>query len=241
MVTVFDLKTSKVLAEVKSTGQNPDAIIYDPASHRAFAFNGRGGSATAIDGATAKVAGTVPLGGKPEFAASDRKGSVFVNIEDKNELVEINAAKLTVAHRWPLTGCDEPSGMAIDAAHGRLVIGCGNEVAAIVDTASGRVVARLPIGKGVDANGFDPGTGLGFASCGDGTLTVLREESPDSWVVAAKAATQRGARTMTVDEKTHNVYLVTADFGPAPAPTAEQPHPRPAMVPGTFRVLVVGP
>jgi YVTN family beta-propeller protein len=240
-VTVFDLKTSKVLAEVKSTGQNPDAIIYDPASHRAFAFNGRGGSATAIDGATAKVAGTVALGGKPEFAASDRKGSVFVNIEDKNEVVQIDAAKLTVTHRWPLAGCDEPSGMAIDAAHGRLVIGCGNEVAAIVDTASGRLVAKLPIGKGVDANGFDPGTGLGFASCGDGTLTVLREESPDSWVVAAKAATQRGARTMTVDEKTHNVYLVTADFGPAPAPTADQPHPRPAMVPGTFRVLVVGP
>ncbi len=240
-VTIFDLKTSKALSEVRSTGQNPDAILYDPAEHRVFAFNGRSGSATVIEGATGKVAGTIPLGGKPEFAASDRKGGVYVNIEDKNEVVAIDAAKLTVRHRWPLAGCDEPSGMAIDAAHGRLVIGCGNEVAVIVDTADGREVAKLPIGKGVDANGFDPATGLAFASCGDGTLTVMREASPDSWSVVAHPATQRGARTMTVDEMTHNVYLVTADFGPAPAPTADQPHPRPAMVPGTFRVLVVGP
>jgi hypothetical protein len=240
-VTVFDLKSLKVLAELKSTGQNPDAILYDPASHRVFAFNGRSGSATVYDAASGQVAATIPLGGKPEFAASDRKGSVFVNIEDKNELVAIDATKLAVAQRWPLAGCEEPSGLAIDVAHQRLVVGCGNETSLIVDSASGRVVARLPIGKGVDANGFDPGAGLGFASCGDGTLTVMREETPDRWTVAAKAATRQGARTMAVDERTHAVYLATAEFGPRPAPTAAEPRPRPPILPGSFVILVVGP
>jgi PQQ-like domain len=241
MVTIFDLKTGKVLSEVKSTGQNPDAIIYDPASHRAFAFNGRSGSATAIDAATGKVAGTIALGGKPEFAASDLRGSVFVNVEDKNEVVAIDSKNLTATHHWPLAGCDEPSAMAIDAAHQRLVIGCGNQTALIVDSTSGRVVTKLPICKGVDAAGFDPGAGLAFASCGDGTLTVAHEDSPDSWKVVASAATKQGARTMALDEKTHQVYLVTAQFGPRPAPTAAEPHPRPPMVPGTFEVLVVSP
>ncbi len=239
-VTVFDLKSLKVLSELKSTGQNPDAILYDPASHRVFAFNGRSGSATVYEAASGQVAATIPLGGKPEFAASDHKGSVFVNIEDKNELVAIDAAKLAVAQRWPLAGCEEPSGLAMDVAHQRLIVGCGNETSLIVDSASGRVVARLPIGKGVDANGFDPGAGLGFASCGDGTLTVMREETPDRWTVAAKAATRQGARTMAVDERTHAVYLATADFGPRPAPTAAEPRPRPPILPGSFVILVVG-
>jgi hypothetical protein len=240
-VTVFDLKSLKVLSELKSTGQNPDAILYDPTTHRVFAFNGRSASATVFEGASGQVAGTIPLGGRPEFAASDGKGSVFVNIEDKNELVAIDAAKLTVAKRWPLAGCDEPSGLAIDAAHQRLIAGCGNEVAPIVDGSSGRMVAKLPIGKGVDATGFDPGTALGYASCGDGTLTVMREETPDKWTVVAKAATRQGARTMAVDEKTHEVYLATAEFGPRPAPTAAEPHPRPPIIPGSFVILVVGP
>jgi YVTN family beta-propeller protein len=240
-VTVFDTKDLKVLSEIKSTGQNPDAILYDPASRRVFAFNGRTGNVTVIDAASGKVAATIPVGGKLEFAASDRKGMVFVNVEDKNEVVAIDAAKAVVARRWPLTGCEEPSGMAIDAAHQRLVIGCGNETALIVDSASGRVVAKLPIGKGVDANGFDPGTGLAFASCGDGTLTVIHEDTPDKWTVVAKVPTRPRARTMALDEKTHDVYLATAEFGPAPAPTAAEPHPRPAMVPGSFVILVVGP
>ena len=240
-VTVFDPKSLKVLSELKSTGQNPDAILYDPASHRVFAFNGRSASATVFEAAGGSVAATIPLGGKPEFAASDRRGNVFVNIEDKNELVAIDAAKLTVAKRWPLPGCDEPSGLAIDAAHQRLIVGCGNETALIVDSASGRAVAKLPIGKGVDATSFDPGVGLGYASCGDGTLTVMREETPDRWTVAAKAATRQGARTMAVDEKTHEVYLATAEFGPRPAPTAAEPRPRPPIVPGSFVILVVGP
>jgi len=240
-VTVFDPQSLKVLSQLKSTGQNPDAILYDPPSHRVFAFNGRSASATVFDAASGKVAATIPLGGRPEFAASDGRGWVFVNIEDKNEVVEIDAAKLAVARRWPLPGCDEPSGLAIDAAHQRLIVGCGNETALIVDSASGRVAAKLPIGKGVDATGFDAGSGLGYASCGDGTLTILREEAPDKWTVAAKVATRQGARTMAVDEKTHEVYLATADFGPRPAPTAAEPHPRAPMVPGTFVILVVGP
>ena len=240
-VTVFDLKTLKVLSELKSTGQNPDAILYDPATHRVFAFNGRSGNATVFEGASGKVAATIPLGGKPEFAASDRKGSVFVNIEDKNEVVALDAVKLTISGRWPLAGCDEPSGMAIDAAHRRLISGCGNETAAIVDTAAGRLLTTLPICKGVDANGFDPGPALAFASCGDGNLTVIHEDSPDKWTVVGKAATRQGARTMAVDEKTHAVYLATADFGPRPAPTAAEPHPRAPILPGSFVILVVSP
>jgi hypothetical protein len=240
-VTVFDLKSLKVLSELKSTGQNPDAILYDPASRRVFAFNGRSGNATVYDAASGQVAATIPLGGKPEFATSDRKGMVFVNIEDKNEVVGLDAAKLTLAKRWPLAGCEEPSGMAIDTAHRRLIIGCGNETALVVDSESGRIVAKLPIGKGVDANGFDPGTGLAFASCGDGTLTVIHEDSPDHWTVVGKAATKQGARTMAVDEKTHDVFLATADFGPRPEPTAAEPHPRAPILPGTFVILVAGP
>jgi hypothetical protein len=240
-VTVFDLKSLKVLSELKSTGQNPDAILYDPATHRVFAFNGRSSNATVFEAASGKVAGTIALGGRPEFAATDGKGSVFVNIEDKNELVALDAAKLTVANRWPLAGCDEPSGLSIDAAHQRLIVGCGNEVSPIVDSSSGRMVAKLPIGKGVDATGFDRGIATGYASCGDGTLTVMHEDTPDNWKVVTKAATRQGARTMAVDEKTHEVYLATAEFGPRPAPTAAEPHPRAPMVPGTFVILVVGP
>jgi DNA-binding beta-propeller fold protein YncE len=239
-ITIFDLKTLKVLDTVKSTGENPDAIIYDPASKRVFAYNGRSKSATVIDAASGKVAGTVALDGKPEFSAADGKGKVFVNIEDKNEVQAIDAAKLTVVGTWPLAGCEEPSGMAIDRAHGRLVIGCGNKVMAIVDTTSGKVVATEPIGEGVDACGFDPGTGLAFASNGDGTLTVVHEDSPDKWTVVENVPTQKSARTMTVDEKTHRVYLVAAQFGERPAPTKEEPRPRPPMVANTFTVLVVG-
>src|ERR1700730_3329308 len=239
-ITVFDLKTDKVLDTVKSTGENPDAIIYDPASKRVFAFNGRSKNATVIDAATGKVAGTVALDGRPEFAASDGKGKVFVNIEDKAEVQAIAAKTLAILATWPLAGCEEPSGMAIDRAHGRLVIGCANKVMPIVDTASGKVVATVPIGQGVDATGFDPGTGLAYSSNGEGTLTVVHEDAPDKWTVVDNVPTQKGARTMALDEKTHQVYLVTAQFGEPPAPTKEQPRPRPPMVPGTFTLLVVG-
>jgi DNA-binding beta-propeller fold protein YncE len=235
----FDLKTLQVQGQAK-TGTNPDAIIYDPASSNVFAFNGRSGDTTAIDAKSGTVTGTVALGGRPEFAVADGQGSVFVNIEDKSEVVALDSKKLAVKTRWPLTPCTEPSGMAMDKSHRRLFIGCHNKMMAVMDADSGHVVATVPIGEGVDANGFDPELQLAFSSNGDGTLTVVHEDSPDKYTVLQDVATARGARTMTVDLKTHTVYLVTAEFGPAPAATPEQPRPRPTMVPGSFQLLIVG-
>ena len=237
-VTIFDLKTLATVGHA-AAGQNPDAIIYDPGSKRVFAMNGRSGDITAIDAATGDVSGTIPVGGKLEFAAADGKGRIFVNVEDKNEIAEIDSKKLIVLARWPLAPCEEPSGLAIDAENGRLFAGCGNKMMAVVDTESGKVVATPAIGDGVDANGFDPGTAFAFASCGEGVLTVVHEDSPDRFSVVENVPTQRGARTMTLDPKTHEVYLVTADFGPRPEPTKDNPRPRPAMLPDSFTVLVL--
>jgi DNA-binding beta-propeller fold protein YncE len=239
-VTIFDLKTLKEIAQVKTTGQNPDAIIYDPASRRVFTLNGRGGNSTAIDAGTGTVAGTIELGGKPEFATADGKGRVYVNLEDKSMVVAVDSQQLKVESRWPLAPCEEPSGMAIDREHRRLFVGCHNQMMAVMDADTGRVLATPAIGQGVDANAFDPETQLAFSSNGDGTLTVVHEDSPDKFTVVGNVQTQRGARTMALDLKTHNIFLVTAEFGPPPAPTAEHPRPRPTIVPGSFVVLVVG-
>jgi hypothetical protein len=238
-VTIFDLETLRPVGSVK-TGQNPDAILYDPASKRVFTFNGRSGDATAIDASAGTVAGTIALNGKPEFATADGTGHVYVNLEDKSELLAFDSRALTVANRWPLAPCEGPSGMAIDTEHSRLFIGCSNKTMAIVDAKSGKVVAAEPIGDHVDANRFDAATGLAFASCGDGTLTVVRENTPDQYTVLENVATQRGARTMEIDPKTHNVFLVTAEFGPSAAATSENPRPRSSMVPGSFALLVFG-
>jgi DNA-binding beta-propeller fold protein YncE len=235
-MTIFDLSSLKVLSKVK-VGDNPDAILYDPATKRVFTFNGRSHDATAVDAAQGTVLGTIALGGKPEFSVSDGKGGVFVNIEDKSELVALDPAKLEVKARWPLAPCEEPSGLAFDVAHRRLFAGCSNKLMAVVDADSGKVITTLPIGAGVDANGFDPETGLAFASCGEGVLTVVQEESPAKFTVVETATTQRGARTMTLDTKTHNVFVVTADFGPPPT-AADQPR-RPSILPDSFRVLVL--
>jgi hypothetical protein len=236
-VVVFDYKTLKVLDTVK-TDNDCDGIIYDRGSKRVFTMNGDAGTSTAIDAKTGKVVGTFPLGGKPEFAAADGKGHVFANLEDKSELVRIDAQALKVEQTWPLEPCQSPSGLAIDAEHERLFPGCHNGVMGFVDGNSGKVLGTVPIGTGVDANRFDPGTGFAFASCGDGTITVAHEDSPDQLSEVEKITTQRGARTMAIDLDTHTIYTVTADFGPAPAPTAEHPHPRPTMVPDTFTLLV---
>lgn len=240
-VTIFDLKTLKPIDEVKVTGENPDAILYNPTSQRVFAFNGRSGNVTVLDAGKGDVVGTLALGGKPEFAASDKNGLVYVNLEDKSEVAVLDAEGHAILRRWPLAPCEEPSGMAIDRRRGRLFIGCGNRLMAIVDIANGKVLATLPIGEGVDANGFDSSTGLAFSSNGDGTLTVVREDPEGHFAVAGNVATQRGARTMALDEKTHRVFLATSDFGPPPSPTADQPHPRPSRVPDTFRLLVLAP
>ena len=239
-VSIFDIKTLATSSKVK-VGENPDAILYDPATKRVFTFNGRSQDSTAIDAATGKVLGTIKLDGKPEFAASDAKGGIWVNIEDKSELVAIDPNKLEVKAKWPLAPCTEPSGLAIDRKNRRLFAGCDNKMMAVVDADSGKVLATPPIGDGVDATAFDPETGLAFASCGgDGVLTVVKEDSPDKFSVAENVPTQKGARTMALDTKTHKVFVVTAQFGPRPAPTADNPHPRPAILPDSFVVLVVG-
>jgi DNA-binding beta-propeller fold protein YncE len=238
-VTIFELNSLKTIREIDVKGQNPDAILYDPASRRVFTFNGRSHDATAIDAKTGEIAGNIPLDGKPEFAQTDGAGHVFVNIEDKSEISEIDPHGLKVVNTWPLAPCQEPSGLAFDVAHKRLFAGCNNRMMAVVDSGSGKVVTTIPIGDGVDANAYDPGTGFVFASCGEGTLTVAHQDSPDKYTVVENAPTQKGARTMTLDPKTHTVYLVTAGFGPPPAATPDDPNPRPAILPDSFTLLIL--
>jgi DNA-binding beta-propeller fold protein YncE len=238
-VSIFDMKTLATSSKVK-VGDNPDAILYDPATKRVFTFNGRSQDSTAIDATNGTVLGTIKLDGKPEFAASDGKGEIFVNIEDKSELTAIDPAKLVVKQSWPLAPCKEPSGLAMDRKNRRLFVGCDNKMMAVVNADTGKVLATPAIGDGVDATAFEDETGLAFASCGEGVLTVVREEAPDKFSVAENVPTQAGARTMALDTKTHNVYVVTAKFGPPPAPTADNPHPRRTILPDSFVVLVVG-
>jgi YVTN family beta-propeller protein len=237
-VSVFDLKTLATTSKIK-VGQGPDAILYDPATRRVFTFNGRSQDATAIDATNGTVVGTIKLDGKPEFAASDGKGEIFVNIEDKSELTAIDANQLVVKTKWPLSPCESPSGLSMDKKNRRLFVGCDNKMMAVVDADSGKVLATPAIGDGVDATRFDDETGLAFASCGEGVLSVIREESPKKFMLVETVPTQTGARTLALDSKTHNVFVVTAKFGPPPAATADNPHPRHSIVPDTFVVLVV--
>jgi DNA-binding beta-propeller fold protein YncE len=232
-VTVFDLKTFKAQGTVK-TGTNPDAIVYDPATNRVFTMNGRSQDTTAINVGDSTVAGTLALGGKPEFAVADGKGSIWVNIEDKSELVRFDSKTLKVLNRWPMAPCQEPSGLAADWKSRRLFAGCDNKLMAVINADDGKVVATVPIGDGVDANAFDPETNLAFASTGDGNLTVAREDGPDKYTVVATVPTKKSARTMGLDLKTHRIFLPAADFDP-PAPGER----RGKMKPGSFVVLVV--
>ena len=237
-VTIFDLQSLQIIGSAK-TGMNPDAIVYDPASKRVFTMNGQSNDVTAIDAATGNVLGTIPVTGKPEFAVADGAGHVYVNIEDKSEELQIDTHTLKVTAQWPLAPCEEPSGLAMDVAHRRLFAGCHNQMMAVVDADSGKVLATPAIGAGVDANAFDPGTGFAFASNGQSaTLTVVHEDAPDKFSVVENVATQKGARTMALDLKSHEVYLVTADFAPAPPSANENPRPRMTAVPGTFVVLI---
>jgi YVTN family beta-propeller protein len=238
-VTIFDSKTLKTISKVK-VGTNPDCIIYDPATHRVFAFNRGSSSVSAIDAKTGEVAAPIDLGGHPEFAVSDGKGMVFVNLDNKSEIVAIDSRKLEVKARWPVAPGEDPSGLAIDRKHMRLFSVCGNKKMVVLDANTGKVVADLPIGMGVDAAGFDPETNLAFSSNGEGTLTVVHQDSADKYSVVEDVPTQRGARTMALDSKTHNVFLATAQFGPPPAPTPERPNPRGATVPNSFVILVFG-
>jgi len=212
MVTIFDLKTLKTIGEV-AVGKKPDGIIYDPATQRVFAFNGDGNSATAIDAATGKVAGTVDLGGGPEFAAADGEGYVFNNLEDESLVLKINARDLKVEQRWPTAPCSSPSSMAMDRPNRRLFIGCRSKVMAVVNADSGAIVTTLPIGDHVDATAFDPETKMIFNSNGEGTITVIHEDGPDKYSVVETVKTAPRAKTMALDPKTHRLFLSTAENG----------------------------
>jgi YVTN family beta-propeller protein len=228
-VSVFDMKTLALQKKIK-VGNGPDAIVYDSFSKRVFSFNGRGHDTTAVDASKGEVVGKVDLGGKPEFAATDAKGTMWVNIEDTSELVAFDPVKLALKSRWKLTDCEEPTGLALDRANRRLFAGCGNKIMAIVNADTGKIVARPAIGDGCDATAFDEDLGLAFASAGDGTITVIHEDSADKFSAVQTVATQKGARTMAVDSKTHQIFTVTANVGPRPERKVE---------PDSFVVLVV--
>ncbi len=231
-VTIFDLKTRKSLGELK-TGKNPDAIIYDPSCKRVFAFNGGDKSATVIDAAEQKVIGTIELEGRPESAAVDGAGNLFVNIEDKSTLVKIDTQKLRVLESWPLAPGETAVGLAMDTKKKRLFVGCRNKFMVVVNAENGKVIAKQPIGERVDATFFDPRTGNIFCSCGDGTVTVIHDDGGDQYSVVETIKTKVGSKTMALDRKTHNLFLPSADFKPGATPKA-----RPTVIPKTFAILV---
>jgi YVTN family beta-propeller protein len=229
-VTVFDIKTAAVLQQV-STGQNPDAIMYEPDSRKIITCNGRSHDLSVIDPGTGQVTATITLDGKPETAVSDGAGKIYVNIEDKNKITVVDIRSNSVITSWPLKA-EGPTGLAIDTKTGRLFAGCDKQLV-VMDAASGAIVAQLPIGNGCDGVGFDPKLRLVFASCGEGTLAVIKEASPSSFKVIDNVVTKRSARTIAVDTRTHEVYLPAADTQPG------APGERPRILPGTFGVLVV--
>jgi len=239
--SVVDLATLKTISKI-DTGENPDAITYDAKRGEVYVFNHTGNSATVIDAKTAKVVATISLGGSPEFGvADDAAGRIYCNLEDKSEVAVIDTAKREVVTRWPLAPGEEPTGIALDAAHHRLFVTCHNKLMAMLDTETGKVIATVPIGAGVDGCAFDDATQLVFASCGEGVTTIAKEDSPDKLSVVQTLPTQRGARTMALDPKTHRIYLPTAQFEAAPSPLPGASPTRPKIVPNTFKLLVYGP
>jgi YVTN family beta-propeller protein len=239
--SVVDLKTLRTISKVE-TGENPDALVYESKRGEVYVFNHTGRSATVIDAKNARVVATIPLEGSPEFAVADpAAGRIYCNLEDKNEVAVIDAAKHDVVARWPLAPGEEPTGIALDAAHHRLFSVCHNKVMAMLETESGKVVATVPIGAGVDGCAFDDVTRLAFASCGEGVTTIAREETPGKLNVVQTLKTERGARTMALDPKTHRIYLPTAQFEPAPSPSPGVSPARPKIIANTLKLLVYGP
>lgn len=239
-VTIFDLKTLATITDLP-TGKNPDALIYDNYSERIFVFNHSGGSATVIDIAGGKVVGTVELGGEGvEAGVSDEKGTIFVNLEDKNEIVSFDAKTLALKNRWSIAPGEEPTGLAMDTKTHRLFTVCHNELMIVLDSDNGNIVAKVPIGKRVDGVIFDPATKLAVSSNGEGSMTVVKEVSPNEFKVEETVKTEVGARTISFDSKTHHVFVPTAQYGETPAATTENPRPRPNVVPDSFMVLEYG-
>jgi YVTN family beta-propeller protein len=239
--SVVDLDTLKTISKIE-TGQNPDAMAYEPAKGELYVFNHSGNSVTVIDAKNAKVVSTIELGGSPEFGVADTKaGRIYCNIEDKNEVVAIDAGRHAVVARWPLAPGTEPTGIALDAAHHRLFAACNNQMMVMLNTDTGKVVATAPIGSGTDGCAFDEGTQLAFASCGEGVTTIVKEETPEKLTVVQTLKTEPRARTMEVDPRTHRIYLPSAQFQPAPSPSPGASPGRPTIVPNSFKLLVYGP
>jgi DNA-binding beta-propeller fold protein YncE len=237
-VVVFDRATLAIVDTIPTGGQNPDGIVFEPATQTVWAFDGRSKDAAVISAATRKVIATIPLPGKPEFPAVDGKGIVFDNIEDKNEIVRLDAHSLKLTAEWPIAGCDSPSGLVFDIPGHRLFPVCDGKKMGVVDSNTGKVLATPAIGDGPDAAGWDAKDKLVFSSNGEGTLSVINAGAP-GYPLVEELPTQKGARTMAYDAATDRIYLVAAEYGPTPAPTAAVPHPRPRGIPDTFTVLVV--
>ena len=239
-VTIINLTTFELIEKVPIEGQKPDAILYDQFSHKVFTYNAKSNDATVLDAVTNKVIKAIPLGGKPEFSVANTKGLIYVNIEDKNQIKTIDATKLEVIATWSIAPGDEPSGLAIDLQNNRLFSVCGNNVMVVVDAANGKIIKTLPIDDGCDGVAFDAKKKLAFSSNGIGTITIVKEENANNFVVQETVKTQKGARTLALNKTTHQLYLSTADFGVKPEPTAENPKPRASLIPNSFVVLVVG-
>jgi YVTN family beta-propeller protein len=241
-VTVFNLDTLAPVDTIKVTGIKPDFIYYEKAHKRIYTANGGSANLTAIDAATRKVVATIDLGGAPEAIVSDKQGRhLFVNLEDKNELVKVDTQEGKVVARWPMAACDAPTGLAFDWKDERLFAVCHNATMMVLDAKTGKIVKEVASGAYADAANFDAKEKLVYSSNGEGSLTVVHEDTPDTYTVLGKFDTMKGAKTMAVDHKTHRVYLVSAQFGPAPAATADNPHPRPPILPDTVKVLVAEP
>ncbi len=238
-IVVFDLKTLKTLVKVKIAGLNPDAILYDQFSKKVFIYNGSSSDATVMDAITNAVVATIPFGGKPEYSVTNGKGLVYVNIEDKNEIKVINATTLKVEKTWSISPGEEPTGLALDKSTNRLFAVCGNKLMIVVNAENGKVITTLPIGDGCDGVFFDSEKKLIFSSNGEGTVTIVKEENENEFKVIETVTTQKGARTITLNSKTHQLFLPTAEYGEKPAPTKEKPNPRPGIKPNSFLVLVL--
>ena len=239
-VVIFDLKTLKPAGEAKAD-QDADCVLYDPASKRVFVMNGDPHSSTVIDAKSGMAQGTIDLGGAPEFAVADGKGTVYVNLEDKNELVAIDSRKLTIKSRWPVAPAGGPTALALDEEHHRLFIAGRNpQMLVVMDADNGHIIQSFPISAGVDAAAYEPETGLVFASTREGMIHIFHEDSPDKFSEVETVKTEFGAKTMGLDSKTHHLFVDTADFGPPSTPSADRPRPQRTAIPGTFRVLVYG-
>lgn len=239
-VTVFNLKDYSIIEKIPVTGRNPDAIIFEPFSRTIIIWNGRSANATVIDPKTDKVIQTIKLEGKPEAAVSDGKGKVYVNIEDKSEVCMINVKSWKVEQTWSVSPGEEPSGLALDNENHRL-FSATDKLMVVLDAETGKVITTLPTGDRVDGAAFDPQLKRAYSSCGEGLLTVVQEVNKDSFKVLTNIPTQVGARTISISQKTHRIYLSTAEFGPTPGKTADNPRQRPPLKPGTFTVLVIEP